>query len=91
MQYKILITKTYQKKAVEFFKKHPDLLERYFKILTILENNPYHPSLRLHKLSGTLHEYYSVSINLEYRIIISFVINENTIIPIDIGTHDEIY
>ena len=91
MKYKILITKTYQKKAVRFFKKHPDLLERYFKILTILENNPYHPSLRLHKLSGSLHEYYSVSINLDYRIIISFIINENIIIPIDIVSHDEVY
>ncbi len=91
MQYKILITETYQKRAVKFFKKHPELLDRYAKVLTILENNPFHPSLRLHKLQGRVQEYYSVSLNLDYRIILSFIMQEHTIIPIDIGTHDDVY
>jgi mRNA-degrading endonuclease YafQ of YafQ-DinJ toxin-antitoxin module len=56
-----------------------------------LEINPFHPSLRLHKLQGKLNEYHSVSINLSYRIVIDLVITEAQIIPIDIGAHDEVY
>jgi len=47
--------------------------------------------LRLHKLEGKLRIYYSVSITMEYRIVIDFIIKENEIIPIDIGSHDEVY
>jgi mRNA-degrading endonuclease YafQ of YafQ-DinJ toxin-antitoxin module len=67
------------------------MFERYIKTMEILEVNPYHPSLRIHKLKGNMGEYHSVSINLEYRIIIDFIIRDNEIIPIDIGTHDEVY
>lgn len=66
-------------------------MERYIKTIEILEVNPQHPSLRLHKLQGRLCEFHSISINLEYRMIIDFIINENEIIPIDIGTHGDVY
>ncbi len=91
MSYKIIRTDEYLKKLKKFLKKHPDMIERYIKTIEILEINPYHPSLRLHKLKGRLCEFHSVSINLEYRVIIDFIIKDNEIIPVDIGTHDEIY
>jgi len=75
--YEVIITDTYKKKAIKFFKKHPDLLEKYKKILLIINNNPFHPSLRIHKLKGKLKNFYSVSIDLKYRIIISFLEKEN--------------
>jgi mRNA-degrading endonuclease YafQ of YafQ-DinJ toxin-antitoxin module len=91
MSYKIIITETYLKKLKKFLKKHPNVLERYIKTVEILEVNPQHPSLRLHKLQGRLGEFHSVSINMEYRVVIDFIIKEGEIIPIDIGTHDEVY
>ena len=91
MSYKILVTQRYTKKLTKFFKKHPNILQRYIKTIEILEVNPYHPFLRLHKLQGRLCEYYSISINIEYRVIIDFIIKDDEIIPIDIGTHDEMY
>ena len=91
MQYKIIRTDEYLKKLKKFLKKHPDMIERYIKTIEIMENNPHHPSLRLHKLKGQLHNFHSISINLEYRVIIDFIIRDNEIIPIDIGTHDEVY
>ena len=91
MSYRIIVTDSYKKRVVKFFKRHPDVIKRYAKTLEILENNPYHPSLRLHKLQGKLGEYYSVSINLEYRIVLDFIITDKEIIPIDIGIHDEVY
>lgn len=91
MPYKIIQTESYFKKLTKFIKKHPDVLHRYIKAIELLELDPYHPSLRLHKLKGALNEYYSVSINMQYRVVIDFVIQDDQIIPIDIGSHDEVY
>ena len=33
----------------------------------------------------------SVSINMGYRISLEFLIQDDRIIPVDIGTHDEVY
>jgi len=89
--YKIIETKTYMKKLKKFLKKHPDLLPKYEKTITLLEHNPFHPSLRLHKLKGNLQEFYSVSLDMNYRIILDFVVIDNKIFLIDIGAHDQIY
>ena len=89
--YYIQRTDKYIKRLEKFLKKHRDLSEQYKKSIMILAHDPHHPSLRLHKLKGKLQEFYSVSINMEYRIIIDFVIVEDTIILIDIGSHDEVY
>lgn len=88
---KILYTDSYIKKAKKFVKKHPELLSQYEKTLKLLELNPFHPSLRLHKLTGNLSELYSVSINMIYRISIDFIIDDKEIIPINVGKHDEVY
>lgn len=87
----IIYTETYIKKARKFIKKHPDLINQYEKTLQLLEIDPFHPSLKLHKLKGRLSDLYSVSINITYRISLEFIINNNKIIPVDIGTHDEVY
>jgi addiction module RelE/StbE family toxin len=91
MIYKIIIAESYLKKLKKFIKRHPEILERYVKTIEILETNPYHPSLRLHKLQGKLCEFHSISINMDYRVIIDFIIQDNEIIPVDIGTHDDVY
>lgn len=89
--YKLLITASYRKRAKKFFKKNHDLIDRYEKILQLMCINPHHPSLRLHKLTGNMAELFSVSINLHYRLIIYFIIKDNLIVPVDIGSHDEVY
>jgi addiction module RelE/StbE family toxin len=89
--YKIVLTDKYLKKEKIFIKKHPDLKERYKKILLLLKVNPYHPSLRLHKLQGTLKEYHSISINLNYRIILELIITDKEIILLSVGKHSDVY
>lgn len=91
MSYEIRLTDDYLKKIRKFIKRHKDIVSRYDKTMQILRENPYHPSLRLHKLHGELNEYYSVSINIEYRIIMDFIVVDKIIIPLNIGTHDEVY
>lgn len=87
----IIYTQSYIKIAKKFIKKKPDMLSQYIKTLELLEMNPTHPSLRLHKLQGKLSDLYSVSINISYRITMEFIILENKIILIYVGDHDEVY
>jgi len=63
----------------------------YGKTLQLLELNPTHPSLRLHKLHGTLRGLHSVSVTLSYRITVPFTIIKDAIVLIDIGAHAEGY
>ncbi len=88
---KIIYSGPYIKKEKKFIKKHPDLVLQYEKTIELLEMNPYHPSLRMHKLTGKLNDLYSVYINITYRLSIEFIIQEDKIIPVDIGTHEEVY
>ena len=89
--YKLIETAGYIKKLKKFLKKHPNIFSKYKKTIFLLENNPQHPSLRLHKLQGELKEFYSISLDLEYRIIIDFIIIDEQIFLVNIGTHDEVY
>ena len=75
----LIITGSYRKKEKDLLKHHRDLVEAYVKTVALLSVNPFYPSLRLHKLQGKLKDYYSISINLQYRIVIDFTIrNELT-------------
>ena len=53
--------------------------------------HPFHPSLRLHRLKWSLCDLHSVSINISYRITLELVIQGHEIIPVDVGSHDEVY
>ena len=91
MPYKIVYTDAYVRRASKFLRRHRDILPLYEKTLSLLELNPKHPSLRLHKLDGRLKDLHSISINLSYRIVIYFLIEDNEIVPVDIGDHDQVY
>ena len=91
MKWTLLFTEQYEKRALRFLKRHPELEKQYLKSLQLLEANPFHPSLRLHPLSGRLSDLHSVSINLSYRITLEFLINDQEIIPVNVGDHDAVY
>lgn len=90
-EYQFLHTKQFLKLEERFLKKHPEVIPQYEKTMQLLGKDPNHPSLRLHKLKGSLQEYHSVSINMKYRITIEFIIQDKLIIPVMIGSHDEAY
>jgi len=88
---KIIYTDSYIKKAAVFLKKHPEMISQYEKTLRLLELNPGHPSLKLHKLKGKHAQLYAVAINISYRISLLFLIQDNTVVPVNVGPHDEVY
>ncbi len=89
--YTLVYTQEYLKLANRFIKRHPDSKPRYDKTLRLLTANPYHPSLRLHALGGTLQGLHSVSINLSYRITLELQITDKEIILINVGDHESVY
>ncbi|HIJ95989.1 MAG TPA: plasmid stabilization protein [Desulfuromonadales bacterium] len=91
MSWTLVFTEQYDKRAMRFLKRHPELEKQYLKALQLMEANPFHPSLRLHPLAGRLSGLHSVSINLSYRITLEFLIRDQEIIPVNVGDHDSEY
>jgi mRNA-degrading endonuclease YafQ of YafQ-DinJ toxin-antitoxin module len=91
MSFKLIYTDSYITRAKCFAKQHPELRVQYQKALMLLENNPFHPSLRLHPLQGRLSELHSISINISYRITIEMIIKEKEIILVNVGSHQDVY
>lgn len=91
MKYELLFTESYTRRAIRFLRKHPEIKGQYRKTLELLELNPQHPSLRLHKLRGVLTGLHSVSINIAYRITLQFTIQNHTILLVNIGSHEDVY
>ncbi|WP_022956225.1 type II toxin-antitoxin system RelE/ParE family toxin [Perlucidibaca piscinae] len=90
-RYCIVYTDVYNRRAARFLKRHPTLISQYRKAMSLLELDPFHPSLRLHKLEGRMSQLHSISINLSYRVVIHFLIADDEIVPVDIGDHDRVY
>ena len=91
MPYQLVFTDDYMPRAFRFLRRHPELKIQYAKTLALLEMNPHHPSLRLHALSGRLQGVHSVSINVSYRITLELLIQNQQIIPLNVGDHDAVY
>jgi addiction module RelE/StbE family toxin len=83
---KIHFTSVYLK-SYERLPKHvkriQDRKEKLFR------ENPFHPSLKTHKLKGKYKDFYSYSVTRDYRVLFRFL-NGDEVIFYDIGTH-EIY
>jgi mRNA-degrading endonuclease YafQ of YafQ-DinJ toxin-antitoxin module len=91
MSYTLVYTEQYNRRALRFIKRHPDLKSLYLKTLQLLEINPSHPSLRLHLLQGKLKHLHSVSINMSFRITLELMISNDQIILINVGDHEAVY
>ena len=91
MPYSLIFTEQYERIERRFLKRHPDLLDRYFKTLALLEHDPFHPALRMHPLRGRLAGLHSVSINLQYRITLELELREGDILLVSVGSHGEVY
>ncbi len=91
LPFALLFTDQYNRRAAKFLKQHPELRSTYLKTLQLLEANPAHPALRLHALRGKFDGLHSVSINLSYRTTLLLLIQDQQIIPVNVGDHDAVY
>jgi mRNA-degrading endonuclease YafQ of YafQ-DinJ toxin-antitoxin module len=91
VSFRLIYTESYLKRAAKFVRHDPQLLSQYEKTLKLLELNPAHPSLRLHRLSGPLRDLHSVSIIISYRITLEFLLEDGKIVLVNVGSHEEVY
>ncbi|HDQ16659.1 MAG TPA: type II toxin-antitoxin system mRNA interferase toxin, RelE/StbE family [Candidatus Vogelbacteria bacterium] len=86
---KIFTTPRFEKRLKVFLKFRPDLKEKVRETMNHITSNPFASNLKTHKLSGQLKRYHSSRITYEYRII--FILEEDELCFIDIGSHDKVY
>ena len=91
MPFKLIYPESYIRRARKFLKKHPEIHGQYRKTLELLELNPYHPSLRVHRLQGRMRGLSSVLINISFRIVLELIIEDDEILLVNIGKHDQVY
>lgn len=79
-----------QSELKKIYQKEKKLANRIEKQIALFEENPKHPSLRTHKLSGSMNNIWSISITMSIRMVY-ILIDKDTALFIKIGTHDEVY
>ena len=65
------------------------LSKKIEKQLSLFLKNPRHPSLRIHRLTGHLKKFWSLSVSKGIRMI--YILENDVVYFTDIGTHDEVY
>ncbi|MBF0457617.1 MAG: type II toxin-antitoxin system mRNA interferase toxin, RelE/StbE family [Nitrospirae bacterium] len=81
--------KSFLKKLGKLLKGSPALNEKISIAFDLLQENPFTPSLKTHRLSGRLKDRYSCSLTHDIRII--FSLSDETVHLFNIGPHDEVY
>ncbi|HEX8932502.1 MAG TPA: type II toxin-antitoxin system mRNA interferase toxin, RelE/StbE family [Patescibacteria group bacterium] len=80
----------FKQKLKKIKKLDKKLFAKVDKQLKIFTDNPKHPSLRTHKLTGKNENVWSISITMSIRLVYK-IIDDNIYYFVDIGTHDEVY
>ena len=71
-------------------KSKPYLKDKISQRLELFANEPFHPSLNIHKLSGKLKGLWDFVVEYDCRVVFRFL-EEGDALLIDIGKHDEVY
>ena len=86
---RIFVSPSVSSKFKKITKKEPGIAKTIDRKLGLFSQNPNHPSLRLHKLTGKHIEEWSISVKGNLRITFLFV--KEGIYITGIGTHEEVY
>lgn len=87
---KAKFSESIQRELVQIYKKDKKLSNRIEKQIKLFKENPNHPSLRTHKLSGKVENLWSISITMSVRMIYLQITDEQVLF-VKIGTHREVY
>lgn len=79
---------TFIKKLKLIKQRNQTLSQKIKKQLESFQASPKHPSLRLHKLSGNLHQVWSISVTKSFRLIYQ---DNHSYYFFDLGEHSDIY
>ncbi|MCF6149289.1 MAG: type II toxin-antitoxin system mRNA interferase toxin, RelE/StbE family [Candidatus Kuenenia sp.] len=71
-------------------KYNDELKNKFWEAITLFSKTPFNPRLKTHKLVGKLEGFWAFSIAYDHRVVFKFI-EDNEVLLIDIGTHDEVY
>jgi mRNA-degrading endonuclease YafQ of YafQ-DinJ toxin-antitoxin module len=79
--------------ARKHLRRHPTHAAELFEVVAQLQENPFQPALRTHKLTGALAGSWACSAGYDLRIIFKTVkqAGKPAILLETLGTHDEVY
>jgi addiction module RelE/StbE family toxin len=72
-------------------KSQNEIEDLFWETAGLFLQDPFHPSLKTHKLSGKLKDLWSFSVEYDLRVIFYFEDNKSKAVFVDIGSHDEVY
>ena len=87
---KTFFSSSFDRKLETLYKSNPKLLPKIAKQIKIFQFDPNYPSLRNHKLSGSLSSVWSISVDMKFRMLYT-VRSDGSAYFFDIGTHNEVY
>lgn len=85
----IFLSSSFSRSYKKVLRKNPRLERKIKKRISLFREYPEHPSLKLYKLTGSLHETWSFSIEDDVRILFTYA--NDGVIFVDIGKHEEVY
>ena len=93
MRRTLLRTPAFARDLRKWLKSHPRSAASIAATLEQLSADAVHPSLRTHKLSGSLAGCSACSAGYDLRVVFEFTQsgNEEAILLLALGTHDEVY
>ncbi len=93
MSLTLINTGRFERDAKHLIKRRPQVRDDFEIALGLLTEDPFHPSLKTHKLQGALHDSFACSLTHDLRIVFDLVRHEGSraILLLTVGTHDEVY
>ena len=82
----------FKKAYKKWVHQHPELKAQFARKIIQFEEDPFHPSLKTHTLSGVMKGLWSFRITYEHRLVFDFTDESRSrVVLIDIGSHEEVY
>jgi len=93
VRWELVRSATFVRAARKYLRRHPDQAADLFEAITQLTEDPFQPSLRTHKLTGTLVGSWACSAGYDLRVVFKITkkSGKSLILLETVGTHDEVY
>ncbi len=94
MTRRLIWDSSFRRAMKQRIRRDPRLRQRVEEVLAALAENPFEPGLQVHKLRGRLDGLWACTVEYDCRIVFAFepdLPNEDAVVLIDIGSHDEVY
>ncbi|MCL5061872.1 MAG: type II toxin-antitoxin system mRNA interferase toxin, RelE/StbE family [Nitrospirae bacterium] len=86
---KLVFEKHFMRSTHKLVKNSSEIDDKLSRVLSLLQKDPFAPSLKTHSLSGRHKGKYACSLTYELRIV--FKLYDDIVHLLDIGSHDEVY